>query len=110
MQVHTIHSVDTERNFNEDEAYGLVDLLLIVTSKSKNKINALNTKIDIFENYPDKAEAANTELNNEIHKWSDKVRRIGGTPLALYKVKINHESGFYTWEYPSANLEFTTFQ
>lgn len=106
MQVHRIHSVNLESQFTEDEAFALVDLLLIVTAKAKNKINSLNTKIEVFENYPEKAEQANMDLNAEIQKWSDKVRRIGGTPLALYKVKINGEKGFYTWEYPSADLEF----
>lgn len=110
MQVHQIHSVNTESQFTEDQAYALVDLLLIVTAKSKNKINSLNTKIEVFENYPEKAEKANMELNSEIQKWSDKVRRIGGTPLALYKVRINSFDGFYTWEYPSANLEFNSNQ
>lgn len=106
MHIPTIHQVDLERSFTEDQAYELVDLLIIVTAKSKNRINACNTKLEVFKNYPDKMDEIQIELNNEIQKWSDKVRRIGGTPLALFKVKIKTFGGFYTWEYPSADIEF----
>lgn len=103
--LHTIYPVDQERIFTEDEAYRLVDLLLIVTSKSKNKINGHNTQIEMLKNYPEKSDQAHLELNAEIQKWSDKVRRIGATPLALFEVKIKAERGFFEWKYPSANLE-----
>jgi hypothetical protein len=104
--VHQIYHFDTEKLFSEDEAYELVNLLVAVTSKAKNKINGLNSKLEYYKSQPAQADIIQFDLNNEIQKWSDKVRRLGGIPLALYKVKVPSVNGFFVWEFPSVELEF----
>ncbi len=104
--IHQIYPLNSNKTFSEDEAYELVNLLSAVTSPSKNKINAYNSQLELFKGQNDKADKAQFELNNQISKWSEKVRRLGGIPLALYKVKIPASSGYYVWEFPSVELEF----
>lgn len=105
--VHTIYHLNKEKTFTEDEAYQAVNLFLAITAKAKNTINALNSKLEYHKTMPEKADSIQFELNNEIQKWSDKVRRLGGIPLGLYKVKVPAQSGFYFWEFPSADIEFS---
>ncbi len=104
--VHTIYPIHQDQNFSEDEALDLVDLFLTVTAKSKNKINGLNSKFEYFKNQPEMADQIQLQLNTEIQKWTDKIRRLGGIPLELYQVKVLAEQGHYLWEFPQASLEF----
>lgn len=103
-QVHNIYHLNSEKQFSEDEAYELVNLLVAVTAKSKNKINALNSRLEYYKAQPDLADKIQDDLNAEIQKWSEKTRRLGTTPLALFKVKIPSKTGNYTWEFPSVEL------
>jgi hypothetical protein len=41
-----------------------------------------------------------------MQKWSEKVRRLGGVPIAIYKVKIPAAANrYWLWEHPKATLE-----
>ncbi len=101
-----IYPLNTKHVFGEDDAYDLVNLFLGISATAKKKINGLNSRLEYFQAQPEKADAVQMELNTEIQKWSDKMRRLGGTPIELYKVKIPTESGYYLWEFPSAEIEF----
>lgn len=103
--VHNIYHLNKEKNFTEDEAYELVNLLIAVTVKSKKVINGLNSKLEHYKLQTEIADEIQLELNTQIQKWSEKVRRLGGTPLALYKVKIPSTNGSFIWEHPKVTLE-----
>ncbi|MCO4752840.1 MAG: hypothetical protein KC478_00090 [Bacteriovoracaceae bacterium] len=102
-----IFHLDQNREFSEDEAYQLVNMLHIVTQKSKNKINSYSGQTQFHSRNPKEAEVYQAKLNEEIQKWSEKTRRLGAIPLSLYKVKITAKGGgYYTWEFPSSELEW----
>lgn len=104
--VHQIFNLNSESLFTEDQAYNLINLLIPITAKAKNKVNALNSRLEYYKFQENEAELIQTQINQEIQKWSEKVRRLGGFPLALYRVKIPANSGYYVWEHPKAELEF----
>ena len=104
--VHNIYHLNQEKFFTEDEALQLVNLLHAITPKTKNKINILNSQMETFKHDTYKLDSIQNELNELIHKWSEKVRRLGGIPLALYKVRIPAENGHFIWEFPKADIEF----
>ena len=103
-----IYHFNNQKKFTEDESYQMVNLFMAITSKAKNKINGLSSKLEFYKNQPDMADIIQTELNIEIQKWSEKVRRLGATPLGLYKVSIPASDGNFNWVYPSADIEFTS--
>lgn len=105
-QVHSIFNLQEPKFFNEDQAYEQVNLFFAVTTKSKNTIQGLNSQLEYHKAQPHEAELIQNRLNTEIQKWSDKVKRLGGTPLSLFKVKIPSEEGFFLWEFPSVELDF----
>lgn len=104
--VHTIYHLNQEKHFSEDEAYELVNLFLAITPKARNTINGLNSKLEYHKAMPDEADAIQMELNIQIQKWSEKIRRLGGIPLALYKVKIPAAGGHFVWEFPKAEIDY----
>tara|TARA_B100001971_G_scaffold215192_1_gene259778 strand:+ start:32147 stop:32497 length:351 start_codon:yes stop_codon:yes gene_type:complete len=103
--VRHIFPVNKQNNFSQDEAKQLVNLLHIVTQKSKNNINAYSGQLNYHKNSPKDAKFYQDKLNAEIQKWSEKVRRLGAVPLSLYKVKIKaSDETYYTWEFPGIEL------
>lgn len=103
--VYSIYPLDQERAFTDREANDLIDLFIAITSKSKNEINALSSQLEYHKGMPHQADAIQFRLNQAIQKWSEKIRRLGGIPLALYKVKIPAVNGHYIWEFPNSLLE-----
>lgn len=106
LNVHNIYHLNQEKVFTEDEAFELINLFLAITPKAKNTINGLNSRLEYHKAIPEETDAIQMELNVQIQKWSEKIRRLGGIPLALYKVKIPAANGFYMWEFPKADIEF----
>ena len=106
LNVHNIYHLNQEKKFSEDEAFELLNLLLAITPKAKKAINGLNSRLEYHKAIPHEADEIQMELNVQIQKWSEKVRRLGGIPLALYKVKIPAQAGYFLWEFPKADIEF----
>lgn len=103
--VRHIFPVNKQNDFSEDEAIRLVNLLHVVTQKSKNRINSLSGQLNYHKHAPKTAKYYQDQLNEEIQKWSEKVRRLGAVPLSLYKVKIKaQDQSYYTWEFPGVDL------
>lgn len=105
-QVHNIFHFDAVKSFSEDEAYELLNLLYAITTKSKNKVQGLNSQMEFNKAIPEQARGFEKLINSEIQKWSDKVKRLGGTPISLYQVKIPTQGGSFFWEFPKVELEF----
>jgi Mg/Co/Ni transporter MgtE len=105
--VTSIYPVDqAQKTFSEVEAYKLVSLLIAITSKTKNIVNGLNSQLEFFKGQPTKQDDIQFKINMEMQKWSEKVRRLGATPIAIYKVKSPADNGAsYLWEHPKATLE-----
>jgi len=106
LNVHNIYHLNQEKKFTEDDAYNLVNLFLAITPKAKNAINGLNSRLEYHKAIPEEADAIQMELNVQIQKWSEKVRRLGGIPLSLYQVKIPAHNGYFMWEFPKAEIDF----
>jgi len=106
LNVHNIYHLNQEKSFTEDEAFNLVNLFLAITPKARNSINGLNSRLEYHKAIPHEADAIQMDLNAQIQKWSEKVRRLGGIPLALYKVKIPAKDGYFVWEFPKADIDF----
>lgn len=102
-----IYPLSEPKCFSEDEAYHLVDVFIAITRKSQNEINSLNVRLESYRNFPDKADGIQFQINLAIQKWSDKVRRLGGVPVALFKVKIpTYNQRYYIWEFPKSSIQF----
>lgn len=104
-KVLNIFHLDDQKTFEESDALLLIDTLHLVTSKAKNKIGALSGQAQFHKRNPNEAQIYQQRMNEEIQRWSEKVRRLGAIPLSLYKVKIAaSRGGHYTWEFPSSSL------
>ena len=105
-EVHRIFNLNEGQSFNEDEVYEILPLVYTLSNKVKNDINSLNSQLEIFKGQLDKTNPVNDQINRRIQKWSEKIRRLGGIPIGLCRVKFPTYGGHYLWEYPNSEIQF----
>ena len=99
--VHTIYPSNVRIKFDEREAAELLDIFLRITRKSKNEVTKLKSRLLYFQGKRDKIIEIQDLINNEVQKWSEKVTRLGGIPISLWKVKVPGKDGKdFIWEFP----------
>ena len=98
--VRSIYPLNQTKNFTHEEALELVPLLQHISSKTNRELNVLNSQLSFFKTNSDKAQAIQEKINITLQAWSDKIRRLGASPVSLCKVRIPGEEGHYLLEYP----------
>jgi hypothetical protein len=86
------------------EAEQLLPIFLKITNQTRQSINVLNSQVDHYKGKPVKSAELQTQLNLKLQKWCDKMKRLGGQPQAMFKVKIQTEEGIRFWCYPEMKL------
>lgn len=100
----SIYPLTQTKTFSHDEAFDLIPLLTHLCSNTKKELNSLNTQLTMLKTNSEKAQNIQNQINVSIQSWSDKVRRLGGIPVSLCKVRLPSEEGHYFWEYPENRL------
>lgn len=98
--------------FNQDkkpkmknyEMDNLVPLLHKIFTNTKKEIDILNYQLKNLSNQPEKYHEIQNKLNDILCKWSDKMRKLGTTPMALGKVRLHGHKCDYVWFYEENKL------
>ncbi len=91
--------------FYEREAYEMVPLLLRIARQTKQKLNVHYAQLSFFKGQKSRCDKIQENINEEVAVWSEKMRKLGLTPISLLKVKIPGELKDYYWEFPSDRLD-----
>jgi hypothetical protein len=103
--VTSIYPVNTRISFRPEEAEPLIDLFLKITRKSRTIVVNLKSRIQYFQGRKDKISEIQDEINQEVQKWSEKVIKLGGVPVSLWKVRIpGVGEKDYVWEFPKSHF------
>jgi hypothetical protein len=95
---------ESNRVFTEDEAFELIPLLTIITQKAKKEINNYTAQITHMKANEEKTQELQLKSQQSTQMWTEKVKRLGLTPMSLGKVKIPTDNGIFIWEHPSLTL------
>ena len=97
----SIYPVNTRINFRVEEAEHLIDLFLKITRRSRTTVVNLKSRIQYFHGRKEKVAEIQEQINAEVQKWSEKIIKLGGVPVSLWKVRIpgigNQD---FVWEFP----------
>lgn len=102
----SIHPFAAEASFSHAQVSELISLINIITQKTKQEINIINSRLSFVHKETDLYSELNCKLNQKIAKWSDKMRRLGATPIKPFKVEFPAEMGRFTWEYPAKEVNY----
>ena len=96
----------TVNKFSQDEAERLVKVLYNLTSKTKKKLNILNSQAPHYRGRKIQDTQYDEQLNKLVESWSEKIRRLGCFPMDIFLVRIPSETADFYWEFPDTQLKF----
>jgi response regulator RpfG family c-di-GMP phosphodiesterase len=99
-----LFTTNNSRPLSIQEAEQLLPIFLKITNQTRQSINVLNSQVDHYKGKPVKSAELQTQLNLMLQKWCDKMKRLGGHPQAMFKVKILTTEGIRFWCYPEMKL------
>ena len=88
-----------------NELEDMVRLLNIISLRSKREINGLESQLKYINKESLKAQGIQAKINNKLHRWTEKAKKIGASPLGVFRCRIATDDGTYLWEYPSQKAE-----
>ncbi len=88
-----------------NELEDIVRLLNIISLRSKREINSLESQLKYMNKKSLKAQGIQAKINNKLHRWTEKVKRVGASPLGVFRCRIATNDGTYLWEYPKQTAE-----
>ncbi len=100
----TLFSLNQSPQIKKEEAVSLVPHLLNITRNTKKELNSLNSQLEVFKGQAERRQAVQTKINITTQKWSEKMKRLGATPIGMLKVKISTDQGNFYWEFPHDRL------
>ena len=105
MNLITLHHLENNARFTEEEANRVTPLLISITRKTKNDVNKVKTRLVAYRHNQLKTKQCQAEIHRIIRKWGEKVCRLGATPVGVWKVLIP-SSGTrpFEWEFPASKV------
>lgn len=102
--ISVIYNLDQNKNFSYQEALDLIPLFTNISRKTKIELNLYNSQLSFHKENSARFLEIQEKVNNVLKNWSEKIKRLGGIPVSINKVKIPSAQGFYYWEYPQKDL------
>lgn len=105
MDIITLRRDDEKVKFTKIEANNVIPVLLTITRKAKNQVNQYKAQAELLKHDVERVQQIETDIHQTIKKWGDKVSRLGGTPVGIWKVLIpSQEQRPFEWEFPQSEL------
>ena len=90
-----------------DEAFERVLVLKRLTGRYAELVERRMTQLEsLSQNQLDLIHLIEGEINELIHEWHGKVRRLGGVPKGLWLVDFDSGFGYYCWKFPESQLSY----
>lgn len=90
--------------FSIKEAEDMLPLLLSISQNARREINGYNSQLAFHKGQTKKCEELQEKINLTIQKWSEKMRKLGTNPVAMWKIKIPSEGQDFYWEFPQDQI------
>ena len=85
--------------FSEEEAINLASLLTYLADSIKKQIKQIELQIQSNKHDLQFVEKKQSLIGDLVNKWSEKVKRLGATPVSISQVKIPTAHGHFYWEH-----------
>ena len=95
---------ESKNIFSLEEANEMLSLITTITRKTKQNINVINSQAAYFKGQAIKTTELQNKINDILSRWSDKMRKLGVTPVAMFKVRFDTDQGSYFWQFPDMKL------
>ena len=98
-------SIHRQGVFSLEEARQILPVIRRITSDISTRVDELIQQLEATPaGQKDQILSLETEINNLIQHWNQKIKKLGANPKGLWLVDFEFGRGYYCWKYPEPDL------
>jgi len=93
--------------FNLAQARALLPVVRRITQDFSTRVEALMTRLETINlTQTQTIKEVESEVNDLIRVWHEKIRKLGAKPKGLWLVDFDSGDGYFCWKYPETEIDF----
>lgn len=92
--------------FTPEMANEVIPALHRCTEEAIRDTGAVLAKVPYMAENSPQYKKLETEFDDAVHKWVDKVHRLGGYAKDMWLVDFDTGDGYLCWSYPETRIEY----
>ena len=93
--------------FSLAQARALLPVVRRITQEFSTRVEALMTRLETINlTQTETIQTVESEVNDLIRIWHEKIRKLGAKPKGLWLVDFDSGDGYFCWKYPEAEIDF----
>ena len=100
-------TINGQSVFRLDQARAVLPVIRRITQEFSVKVEALMARLESVNlTQTETITRLETEINELIKAWHEKVKKLGARPKGLWLVDFDSGDGYFCWKYPEPELEY----
>ena len=100
-------SINRRGAFSLEQARQILPIVRRITEDISWKVDAQITELEATPpEQKRKIIALEEDINQLIHHWNEKIKKLGAIPKSLWLVDFDFGRGYYSWKYPEPDILF----
>jgi hypothetical protein len=99
-----IITISRRGSFDLAEARALLPIIRRITKEFSQAVESRMAQIEAMDPTSPKISVMEEQINELIHQWHAKIRKLGAEPKGLWLVDFDSGIGYFCWKYPEPEL------
>jgi hypothetical protein len=96
-----------KRTFTFDQAQELLPVVYRITETAQKDVRNLVNRIEAIKGMSgSRASEMETEVNQLIDRWQQKLIKLGASPKGLWLADFDNGKGYYCWKFPETVISY----
>lgn len=101
-----IIEINRRRTFTLGEVQGLLPLVFRMTEDASREVRKLMQCLEALpDRKSDRAKEFETDIDDLIERWQQKIERLGGKPKGLWLADFDNGEGYWCWKFPETVIQ-----
>lgn len=100
-------TINRQEVFSLGEAQQILPVVRRITQEFSVKVDGLIARLEAVDpSQVDLARELEDEVNQWIHAWHEKIKKLGAVPRGLWFVDFDSGDGYFCWKYPESSIDY----
>lgn len=105
MDDRALFTINRRGVFSLEDAQQVLPVVRRITQEFSAKVELLIARLETLQlNQTETICALEKQVNELIHAWNEKIRKLGADPRGLWVVDFDCGDGYYCWKHPEVDI------